>query len=299
MDRNKKYATTILLLVFSLACALPFTIQRTEDFIATAAEYTVQAYRTQTAPTATPVLPTATETPLPTATPWLTATSAPLPTATPRPCNRAAFISETVPDGTSYNSGQTFTKSWRLRNDGTCTWNPEYRLVFYSGDQMGASNSVKLNKYVKPGEQVDFLVDFKAPSKAGTYTSYWRLQADDGSRFAQVFTLIKVAAPFFAVTSVQISATPAAYSGICPVIVAVNAEITASTAGKVTYRWEVSDGVNTTTSELKSENFDKQDMKSVQLDLDLDSDGSYQVRVYIAQPNNQWFGPRQIEIDCN
>ena len=301
MERKKLLIFIFLTMTVASACALPLRIQRTDDLIASAAEQTVQALLTENAPTEPPPPPAPTEPPMATATRWPTSTpaAAVLPSATPHPCNRAVFISETVKDGTTLNAGQTFTKSWRLRNDGTCTWNPDYRLVFFSGDQMGGPNSVKLNKYVKPGEQVDLLVDLKAPSKAGTYTGYWRMQADDGSRFAQVFTTIKVSGPPFAVTSVKFSAAPADFTGVCPVEVIVKADITASTAGTVTYQWELTDGVDTTIFKLKSVPFDKQGTKTVQLKLELDADGTYKARLYIAQPNNQWFGTQQIEIDCN
>lgn len=300
MKRKKLLLIVFLTMTVASACALPSRIQRTDDLIATAAEQTVQAILTESAPTETPPPPAPTETPLPTATPWPTSTPTALllPTATPRPCNRAVFISETVKDGTTFSGGQTFTKSWRLRNDGTCTWNLDYRLVFFSGDQMGGPNSVKLINYVKPGEQVDLLVDLKAPAKAGTYTGYWRMQADDGSPFAQVYTTIKVAGPMFAVTSVKFSATPADFSGVCPVEVIVKADITASTAGTVNYQWELNDGVDTTLFKQKSVLFDKQGTKTVQLKLELDADGIYKARLYIAQPNNQWFGTQQIVIEC-
>jgi hypothetical protein len=300
MERKKLIFYTAFLMMIASACSLPFNIQRTDDFIATAAEQTVQAYMTETAPIPTPLLPTQTVTTLPTATypPQPAATLAPLPTATPRPCNRAVFVSETVPDGTTFNAGQSFSKSWRLRNEGTCTWNPDYRLVFFSGDQMSGPNSVKLDKYVKPGEQVDFLVNLKAPSTAATYTGYWRLQADDGSRFAQIFTQIKVAAPFFAVTSVKMSSVPASHSGECPVNVTFSADITASTAGTVTYWWEVNDGILTTKSAQKSEVFSKQGTKTVQLDLVINDSSTYQVWVYIDKPNNQLFWPHAIQVEC-
>ena len=35
----------------------------------------------------------------------------------------ATFVSDvTVPDGTSFNPGDTFTKTWRLSNSGSTTW---------------------------------------------------------------------------------------------------------------------------------------------------------------------------------
>ncbi len=45
--------------------------------------------------------------------------------------DRAQFVADvTVPDGTRYDPGATFTKTWRLRNAGTCTWTTSYTMVF-------------------------------------------------------------------------------------------------------------------------------------------------------------------------
>ena len=34
----------------------------------------------------------------------------------------ATFVSESIPDGTHFQPGQTFTKRWTMRNTGTTTW---------------------------------------------------------------------------------------------------------------------------------------------------------------------------------
>ena len=96
------------------------------------------------------------------------------PTNTPSPCNNALFISETVPDGTEYDVGESFTKTWRLKNVGTCTWNTNYKLKFKSGDQMSGPNSQNLTQSVGPNEQVDISVSLKAPGSAGTYKGVWQ-----------------------------------------------------------------------------------------------------------------------------
>src|ERR1700690_4030842 len=52
-------------------------------------------------------------------------------------CNWAQFIADvTIPDGTSVTPGATFTKTWRLKNIGNCTWSTSYALVFSSGTAM-------------------------------------------------------------------------------------------------------------------------------------------------------------------
>jgi len=161
---------------------------------------------------------------------------------------------------------------------------------------MSGPNSVKLEDYVAPGEKIDILVSLKAPSKPGTYTGYWKLQADDGYKFAQVYTQIKVPSAVFAVTSVTLTSNPASYNGVCPKTFTIKADITASAAGKVTYKWSRSDGF---TSDLKSIQFDSTGTKSVQFDWDLNSTDTHWVKIYIDAPNHQWFGPIDIDVTCS
>jgi hypothetical protein len=124
------------------------------------------------APTNTPPPPTATQRPAPTATPR--------PTATPLPCNLASFVKDvTIPDGATLAPGTTFTKTWRLRNAGSCTWDSGYRLVFYKGEDMDGTTT-RLPKVVRPGETVDVSVNLVAPEATGTYQGYWMLRDTDG-----------------------------------------------------------------------------------------------------------------------
>ena len=128
------------------------------------------------APTATQVPPTSTPVP-PTNTP------AP-PTATPVPCNRAQFVNDvTVADGTRFIPQEYFTKTWRLRNAGACTWNSAYDLVFSSGNRMGGSAVVDLNSQVRPGEVVDISVILRAPETNGKYEGFWQLRDGNGALF--------------------------------------------------------------------------------------------------------------------
>jgi len=138
---------------------------------------------TQNAPTQTFVSPT--ETPLqPTATP-VPPTNTPIPTATTVSyCDWVAFIKDvSIPDGTKLFSSDTFTKIWRLKNRGTCTWTPDYMLVFTSGDQLGNTTAVRLPGYVAPGQTVDVSVTLTAPAKRGHYVGYWMLRNPSGVLF--------------------------------------------------------------------------------------------------------------------
>ncbi|MBE0696107.1 MAG: hypothetical protein IH586_04215 [Anaerolineaceae bacterium] len=154
---------------------------------------------TPLAPTATLVPPTLTVTPiLPTATPVPpTATS----TSTSR-CNEAKFEGDiSIPDGTVISPGASFTKTWRLRNSGTCTWTTTYDLVFDSGSQMGASAVIDFPGAVNPGQVIDLSVNLTAPTKSGSYRGNWKLRTDAGI----LFGLGKTDVPFY--VDIKVSST--------------------------------------------------------------------------------------------
>jgi len=102
----------------------------------------------------------------------------PTPSDTPIPCNLAKFLSDvTVPDGTIFEPGETFTKTWRLKNVGSCAWTSGYDIVFFGGDAMDAPASVQLTAgTVNPGQNVDVSVDMTAPASEGTYQGNWKLR---------------------------------------------------------------------------------------------------------------------------
>lgn len=99
-------------------------------------------------------------------------------------CNAAAFIQDvTFPDGSRLDAGTTFTKTWRIKNVGTCSWSTSYALAFVSGDRMSGGPSVNLPGTVRPGETVDLSVKLTAPSKGGAYRGYWKLRNSSGVLF--------------------------------------------------------------------------------------------------------------------
>jgi len=99
-------------------------------------------------------------------------------------CDRALFIADvTVPDGTLINAGTTFTKTWRLKNVGTCTWTTSYSLIFDTGDQMGGPNSINLPQAVAPGQTIDLTITLTAPGTPGEYRGYWKFADNNGIPF--------------------------------------------------------------------------------------------------------------------
>ena len=99
-------------------------------------------------------------------------------------CDWAQFVADvTVPDGATYAPNAAFTKTWRLKNIGTCTWTTSYSLVFDSGTKMGGPTSVNLPKSVAPGQTVDISINLTAPSSAGRYIGYWKFKNASGAAF--------------------------------------------------------------------------------------------------------------------
>jgi len=185
---NKKYSLglfLIVLVVVQLACSATATPPGTPDTAATLSALLTAAAQTGTpvtlasptsTATVTPGLPPPTATPvmpLPTLTPFI------LPTSTPRitPCDAAAFVKDiTYPDGSVIGQEMSFTKIWRLKNVGTCTWTKSYALVFVKGDLMSGPSVEALPGSVSPGQSIDLPVTLTTPSKDGHYRGYWILR---------------------------------------------------------------------------------------------------------------------------
>ena len=99
-------------------------------------------------------------------------------------CNRATFVSDvSIPDNTVLRLSEPFTKTWRIKNSGNCTWSTGYKLVFAGGNQMGSPDVPALPINVAPSQTVDVSVDLVAPNAAAHYQGNWLLQSADGKSF--------------------------------------------------------------------------------------------------------------------
>ncbi len=101
--------------------------------------------------------------------------------------DKVTFVSDvTIPDNSQVNAGEAFTKTWRVRNDGTCAWGPGSSsitgLAHTGGDVMGGPKEVTLPKAVQPGETVDISVQLTAPTAPGNYVSQWLFTTNGGAQ---------------------------------------------------------------------------------------------------------------------
>ena len=150
-------------------------------------------------PTPTPTL-APTQPPLPTAAP---PTQAPSPRIVPSPTpaeaapaataapaanaagctNKAANVRDvTIPDGAVLQRGENFSKTWRIKNAGTCTWDASYTIAFNAGDRLDGKNGVTLPN-TPPGADAEISVPMCASLRAGKFQGFWKLRAPNGQDF--------------------------------------------------------------------------------------------------------------------
>lgn len=185
--RKTLFITLALLLILACSPLAPSTPQpaATLDVLYTSAAQTLSGMATEGAAILTsqppPASPTATLS-IPTSTPLEFQTFTSVPPVTQ--CDAAAFVSDvTYPDGSNIGIGVVFTKIWRIRNVGTCTWTPSYALVYVSGERFGAQSSVSLPGNVAPGQSVDIAIQLVAPNQSGRFKGYWKLRNASGVLF--------------------------------------------------------------------------------------------------------------------
>lgn len=110
--------------------------------------------------------------------------------------DKLSFVADsTIRDGARLRPDEAFVKTWRVRNTGTKTWTPGYKLTFDSGDSMGGPESVLLPP-ARPGDTVEVSVPLVAPGAEGKYRGDWVAQNMEGARFGAVIDVdIEVARP--------------------------------------------------------------------------------------------------------
>jgi Ig-like domain-containing protein len=302
------YAVVAVLCTGALlaGCNLPF-LANNEDTasVQTAAALTVQA---QIGPVGTA---TSTFTPVPFPTiPPVAATQPPANTLPPAAtatsnCDNASFISDvTIPDNTVVPDGSDFTKTWRLKNIGACSWTPSYALVFISGASMDGPAVQALTGNVNPGQTVDLSVALTAPTANGTYTGNWGLRNGAGVIFSHFYVQIVVnsggggGSSSFAVTHVSFTfSTVNSGSNLnCPDVIA---HITTNGAGDVQYHFTQSDGASAPVQTLHFDSAGTKDVDKSWLLPTSAGTANRWIGIYVDDPNHQDFGHQSFTSTCS
>jgi ABC-type amino acid transport substrate-binding protein/heat shock protein HslJ len=168
---------------------------------------------------------------------------APQPTPVPPAClDGAQWVADLSFDDKNMtappvlNPGQPFTKGWRMRNSGTCTWTTGYALAYTSGNvpaaQMGGQ-PIPVTREVRPGETFDFQVNLIAPIAPGTYQGFWNMRNARNQRFGET-VWVGITVPGAATPTPAPTQTPAPN-------ISFTANPTTITAGQsVLFQWSVS-----------------------------------------------------------
>ncbi len=163
------------LLVFMTACSpLVVVVQPTSGVLLRTALPTIVS-----APTLEPTaIPTVQPTVVPTNPP--TAISVPAVTG----CQDSAqYISDDNMDGTAYAPNTPFTKTWTVKNTGSCTWDDSYLVSRISGTYMTQAPGyliVPQGQTVAPGQTVNISIGMTSPVENGNYRSDWGLKKRNG-----------------------------------------------------------------------------------------------------------------------
>lgn len=194
MLNSKKilYALIFLILVV-LALALSRSIQGNTKTIPTLdandlrteAVSTYLADQTQTAL----AIPPSTFTPVPPATETPGSETA-APAKPTDPCYKLLYLADvTIPDNTHMSLGQSFTKTWKVQNNGGCAWAPGFKFNWFGGDAMGGK-TLTISEPVPVGSITELSIAMVAPSdKIGAITGTWRMSDLNGAYFGDALTV--------------------------------------------------------------------------------------------------------------
>jgi hypothetical protein len=107
-------------------------------------------------------------------------------------CNSLTYVADlTYPDGSVFDGGEDFTKTWQVKNSGTCKWDEGYKLVYMEGDDEldPVDLPLKSGHYVDPGQTAELSVELTAPLARGTFKGTWQMQSDNGEFFGDSLTV--------------------------------------------------------------------------------------------------------------
>jgi hypothetical protein len=306
---NQTAEAMVTQIIASTPSPMPVTPSPTFDIVQTMAAQTASVLLTQSAALTPSGAPTNATTPIPPVT----------------GSDRAVFVADvTIPDGTIISPGASFTKTWKLQNAGTSTWNTSYSLEFVSGEKMSAVSSVSLAQSVAPGAQIDISVEMVAPTSAGSYQGYWKMKNSAGQFFNDsVYVLINVGSggqnptatsgtpgatpqptatgnPTNPVSSLSMSVEEGTYQGKCPHSFLFTATFTLNPGTTLTYQLEAGSDTPGFTFNLpgpQTRSFDA-GTYSIPADLTFTSSGSGWVRLHITSPVDAATNQAAFNLTC-
>ncbi|GAF74557.1 unnamed protein product, partial [marine sediment metagenome] len=94
----------------------------------------------------------------------------------------------TIQPGATVRPGETFTKTWRLRNNGNIRWNGGYAVAFEGGTLMDGPESIRMPQ-AEPTMSASVSVVLTAPVLPGHYEATWRPRSPAGHAFGEAMPI--------------------------------------------------------------------------------------------------------------
>ena len=89
----------------------------------------------------------------------------------------ASFVEDvTIPDGSPIEPNTVFTKTWRIRNSGSCPITAAFEFYSVGGNEIRPDSYNVNPPLTMPGETFDISVPLISPPLAGYYRSEWQFQ---------------------------------------------------------------------------------------------------------------------------
>jgi len=307
--RIHKFLFTLPLLILLTSACGPS--QPDASSVSTAVAQTVRAQSTPTTPAvATSPAPTGAPSAIVTLSTAVTEPAATI--AADQFCTvSASLVDETYPDGTIVQPGATFTKSWHVQNNGTCTWDSSWQLIFYNGDLMDGATVYNFPQPAQPGQNVEVPIILRAPATGGAYTGEWMLKSPWGASFGvgqysvplSVSIVVGSGTPENRRTETVFGVTSVTYEvertcALANTFYTITANITSNGPLEVNFTWVQSDGNNKRNNRLT---FTEASTKSVQREWSQHRDSSPNprwVQVIVDSPAYQEFEPVVLPSLC-
>lgn len=109
-----------------------------------------------------------------------------------------AVVSEKPYDGASFRPGDSFDKSWTIKNTGSATWEASWEFEYKGGEDMSPTGDFLIGQQVKPGGTITLVIEVDAPKitqkdSGKVFVMTWSL--NNGSHFCTPYVAIKVFTP--------------------------------------------------------------------------------------------------------
>jgi type II secretory pathway pseudopilin PulG len=109
-----------------------------------------------------------------------------------------AIIAEKPYDGASFKPGDSFDKSWTIKNTGTAAWGADWDFEYIKGEDMSPTGDRSIGQEVKPGKSITMLIEVTAPDitpkeSGKTFVMTWSL--NNGTHFCTPYVAIRVVYP--------------------------------------------------------------------------------------------------------